>query len=234
MTLPVIVIRPEPGCAATVAEARALGLEAHGFPLFAVRPLAWDAPDPAGVDALLIGSANAPRHAGPALALYADKPAYAVGEATAEACRAAGLSVAATGSATHNGGLQALLEAIAPAHRRLLRLAGHERVDLVPPESIALAERVVYAAEAQPLPEALARLLTVRALPQSCVLLHSAEAARHFATEVDRLAIPRARIHLVALAPRIAAVAGEGWASLATASETTDQALLALARRLCQ
>lgn len=230
MTLPVIVIRPEPGCAATVAEARALGLDAYGFPLFAVRPLAWEPPDPATVDALLIGSANAPRHAGPALALYAGKPAYAVGEATAEAARAAGLSVAATGS----GGLQALLEGIAPAHRRLLRLAGHERVDLVPPDTIALAERVVYATEPQPLPEALGRLLTARALPQSCVLLHSAEAARHFAAEVDRLAIPRARIRLVALGPRIAAAAGAGWASLGTAAQTTDQALLALARRLCQ
>jgi uroporphyrinogen-III synthase len=230
VTLLFIVIRPEPGCAATVAEARAMGLEAHGFPLFAVRPLAWDAPDPASVDALLIGSANAPRHAGAALSRYAGKPAYAVGEATAEAARAAGLTVVATG----RGGLQALLEGIVPAHRRLLRLAGHERVDLVPPDGIELAERVVYASETQPMPEALGRLLTARALPHSCVALHSAKAARHFAAEVDRLAIPRARIRLVALAPRIAAAAGTGWASLGTASETTDQALLALAHRLCQ
>ena len=230
MPLPVYIIRPEPGCAATVAAGRALGLEAHGFPMFAVRPLAWDPPAPATVDALLIGSANAPRHAGPGLALYAGKPAYAVGEMTAQVARAAGLRVVATGT----GGLQALLEGIAPAHRRLLRLAGHERVDLVPPEDIALTERVVYASEAQPMPKALGRLLAARALPQSCVALHSAEAARHFAAEVDRLGIARARIHLAALAPRVAAAAGSGWASLAIASDTTNQALLALAHRLCQ
>lgn len=230
MSLPVIVIRPEPGCAATVAEARAMGMEAHGFPLFEVRALPWDTPDPARVDALLIGSANAPRHAGPALALYADKPTYAVGDITAQACRQAGLSVAVTG----HGGLQSLLESITPAHRRLLRLSARERVDLVPPDGIALMERVVYASEPQPLPDALARLLTARALPASLVLLHSAEAARHFGHECDRLGIARSRIRVAVLAPRIAAAAGEGWADVAIAHDRTDQALLALARAMCQ
>ncbi len=240
MTPPVIIIRPEPGCAATVEAARAMGLEAYGFPLFAVRPLAWDAPDPATVDALLIGSANAPRHAGPDLALYAGKPAYVVGEASAVAARDAGLTIAAVGE----GGLSSLLPAIAPGHRRLLRLSGRERVDLVTGEEIALAERVVYASEPLPCPEPLPRLLTAHALPQSLVLLHSAEAARHFAAECDRLAIPRERIHLVALGPRIAAAAGAdgradggaggGWARISIAARPTDAALLALCRQLCQ
>ena len=230
MSPPLIVIRPEPGCAATVAAARALGLEAHGFPLFATRALAWEPPEPEAVDALLIGSANAPRLAGVALARYAGKPAYAVGEATARACREAGLEIAAIGG----GGLGAMLGGIAPAHRRLLRLAGRERVELVPADGITLTERVVYASEPQPIPEALDRLLTARALPRVLVLLHSAEAARHFAAECERLAIARARLQLVALGPRIAAAAGTGWAAIATAEQATDQALLALCQRLCQ
>ena len=230
MTPPVIIIRPEPGCAAPVAAARALGREAQGVPLFAVGPLAWQAPDPATVDALLIGSANAPRHAGAALARYAGKPAYVVGEATAEAARGAGLSVAACGE----GGLASLMDCIAPAHRRLLRLAGRERVELVPPEYILLAERVVYASEPQAMPSALARLLSARALPKSLVLLHSAESARHFAQECDRLGLDRARVHLLALGQRVAAAAGAGWADISTAARPTDPALLALCRQLCQ
>ena len=80
---PLIVIRPQPGCDASVAAARAFGLVAQGHPLFEVRPLEWDAPDPASFDALLIGSANALRHGGAALAQYRGRPAYVVGETTA-------------------------------------------------------------------------------------------------------------------------------------------------------
>ena len=103
-----IVIRPQPGCDATLTVARDLRLDAYGFPLFEVAPVAWEAPDPAEVDALLIGSANAVRHAGGQLQLYAGKPAYAVGRATAEVAQQAGLAIAMVG----NGGLQAVLNRI--------------------------------------------------------------------------------------------------------------------------
>lgn len=227
MTTPVILLRPEPGNAASLAAARALGLEAHGFPLFAVEPVAWQAPDPAAIDALLIGSANAPRHAGPALAAFAGKPAYAVGQTTAEACRHAGLKVIATGS----GGLQTLLGQLAPSHRRLLRLAGAERVELAPPPGVRIIEHIAYASQPQPIAAPLAKLLATR---HPIVLLHSAEAARHFAAECDRLALARQPIRLAALGPRIAQAAGAGWAALHTAPAATDQALLALAQQLCQ
>lgn len=224
MNLPVIVLRPEPGCAATVAAARAAGLEAHGHPLFAVRALAWQAPDRDGVDGLLLGSANAPRHAGPALERYRGKRAWCVGEATAEAARAAGFIVAATGS----GGLQPVLDAIPPA--RLLRLCGTERVALTPPPGVSLTERVVYETLALPIDPALA----VRLARGAVVLLHSAAAATHFAHEVARLGIDRTALHLAALGPRIAQAAGSGWGSIATATQADAAALLALARDLCQ
>ena len=223
---PVIAIRPEPGCTATVDAARAMGLNALGHPLFAVAPVAWEAPPPESFDALLLGSANALRHAGPGLAAYCGKPAYAVGETTAQAAREAGLDVVLTGC----GGLQAVVGMLSPDHRRLLRLTGQARVPLIPPPDSTLAERVVYASEPLPMGEALAAPLRAGAL----VLLHSAEAARHFAAESARLGLDRARISLVLIGPRLIEAVGTGWRAMAIAATPDDQALLATARQLCQ
>lgn len=224
--IPVVVIRPQPGCDATLEAARALGLDARGFPLFEVRSVAWDPPAAHTFDALLLGSANAPRHAGPALAGYRGKPAYAVGEVTAESARAAGLDVVATGT----GGLKALLPHVRPEHRRLLRLSGRERVALTPPRGVSIDERVVYEIEPLPLPPDLASLLAGQAI----VLLHSAEAAHHFAQLCDSRSIARANLRLAALGPRVARAAGEGWGALVAAEAPSDTALLALAGQMCQ
>lgn len=222
---PLIVIRPQPGADATAAAARDLGFEPAVFPLFAVQPVAWETPDPAEIDGLLIGSANAIRHAGPALAAFRGKPVHAVGQATAAAARDAGLTVAAVGT----GGLDGVLAQI-PAPARLLRLAGREHVDLTVPPGIGLVERIVYTSESQPLPPELADLLRGKAV----VLLHSAHAAIHFAAECERLAIDRAPIALATIGPRVTAACGPGWANVATAVRPDDAALLAQARHLCQ
>jgi uroporphyrinogen-III synthase len=227
MSLPLLVLRPEPGNAATLAAANALGIEAIAAPLFAIEPMAWEAPDPAEVDALLIGSANALRHAGARLDAFLDKPAHVVGEATALAARATGLAVASIGS----GGLQSVLDGMAP--RRLLRLAGQERIALAPPPGVTITERVVYAARPLPLPGAIARLMLTHALPGMVVALHSAAAATHLAGEMARLDLPRQRLHLAALGPRIAQAAGTGWAAIHTAPAPDERSLLALARQLC-
>jgi uroporphyrinogen-III synthase len=222
---PVLVIRPEPGCTATVEEGRTLGLRTEACPLFEIRPLAWQAPSPDEIDALLLGSANAVRQAGAQLAVFRGKPAYAVGETTAAAAEAAGFSIAATG----RGGLQALLDAAASAPLRLLRLAGVEHVPVRPPAGVEIDTRAVYEAVPLPLPQAAAERLRRGAL----VLLHSAAAARHFARECARLAVPRDGIALAALGPRIAAAAGEGWTQVRAATEPREAALLALARDMC-
>lgn len=222
--IPLVVIRPEPGCSATLRAAQEAGLTAHGFPLFAVEQAAWDAPPRAEVDALLIGSANALRHGGRALDAYRGLPAYVVGEATARAARQAGLAIEATGS----GGLQAVLDTA--RHPRLLRLGGRERIALYPPPGVTITERTVYASNPQPMPPGLRALLAEPAV----VLLHSAEAARHFAAECDRLGLPRATIALATIGPRVTAAAGAGWAAVECAQSPDDHALLALAGRLCQ
>ena len=208
--IPLAVVRPQPGCDATVAAARRLGLDAHGFPLFAVRAIAWESPAPGSFDAVLIGSATALRHGGAGLEVLRGRPAYAVGKTTAEAARLAGLDVIATGE----GGLQAVLNGVRPEHARLLRLAGRERVELVPPPGVSLIERVVYASEPQPLPAGLAQVLAGRAV----VLLHSGEAARHFAELCTAHAIDRSRIALATIGPRVSEAAQNGWAALETAA----------------
>ncbi len=205
MSFRVLALRPEPGLAATLA-------------------VAWDCPDPAGIDGLLIGSANAILHGGPHLARLREKPVYAVGEATAAAARAAGFTVAMTGS----GGLQGVLDAIAaPCH--LLRIAGEEHVPLTPPPGVTFAEVIAYHSVALPLDPA-TRLL---AAGEPLALLHSAATARHFAAECDRLGLARAAIALAALGPRIAAAAGEGWGAVHTAATPDEGALLQLAFDLC-
>jgi len=223
---PVIIIRPQPGCDASLAAARDLGLEAHGFPLFEIRPLPWETPDPEGVDALLLGSANAVRHGGAALGLLAGKPAYAVGEKTADAARAAGFEVIET----DHGSIQDLLGRLRPDHSRLLRLAGRQRVEITPPEGVMIDERTVYASEALDIPEALVALFARPAV----VVLHSGEAARHFAACCETRGIDRSQIALAAISARAADLAGTGWAELRIAERPDDAVLLALAQQMCQ
>lgn len=222
-----LVLRPEPGAAATLEAARAAGLAAEAHPLFAVRALAWEPVAAGEVDGLLLGSANAVRHAGPALDAARALPAHVVGQATAEAARGAGLTVETVGT----GGLQGVLDALAPrAPMRLLRLAGRERIELAVPPGITVVTREVYASEPLPLPPALAQRLAAPSL----VLLHSGEAAARLAQLCDEAAIDRAAIALAAIGPRVAVRAGAGWRRVESAPRPDDAGLLALALRMCQ
>jgi len=225
MSMPIVAIRPEPGCSATVAAGREIGLTIQPCPLFEIRTLPWDAPPPERVDALLFGSANAIRHGGDGLAAYRGKPVYAVGEVTAQAAREAGFPVAAVGS----GGLQHLLDSEAGLPPHLLRIAGAEHVALHPPHGVTIETRIAYENAPLPLPAFVAERLAGGAL----VLLHSAAAARHFASECARMGLPRASIALVALGPRIAAAAGSGWRKLENAPQPREAALLALVHEMC-
>lgn len=221
-----IVIRPEPGCTQSLSALNDLDIPALGFPLFEVKPLPWEMVEPDNFDALLIGSANALRHGGAGLSAYRGKLAYAVGEVAAQAARDAGLDVIATGTR----GLQSVLELIEPGHRTLLRLAGQTRTDLIPRAGTTIVERIVYASTAQPMPADLATRLRKPAV----VLLHSAEAARHFAACCDGKAIERSQIALATIAKRVANAAGHGWSSAQWVESPEERALLALAGRMCQ
>lgn len=220
----VIAIRPEPGLTATIKAGREQGLDIRGIPLFEIRAVTWQCPEPDEIDALLIGSANAMLHGGAQLESLKSKPVYAVGEATAQAARDAGFTVAARGV----GGLQNVLDEIDPP-LSLLRIAGAEHVTLSVPSGVQITTVIAYESVAQPLDPNPIEAAGEGAL----VLLHSAAAARHFANECNRLGLYRDSISLAVLGPRIASAAGKGWHAIHVAEQPNDASLLELAREMC-
>ncbi|KLE34988.1 uroporphyrinogen-III synthase [Aurantiacibacter luteus] len=221
----IFAIRPEPGLQATLQRGRDMGLAVLGRPLFEVVPLRWTPPPADRFDALLIGSANAVRHAGSALEAFVHLPVHAVGEATADAAREAGLTVAHVGT----GGLQQVVTA-EKGDKRFLRLAGAEHVALKHPRRIAITVREVYDVRALPITGSDEVSLRVG---DPIVLLHSAAAAAHFASECDRRGLDRGRIALACIGPRVAAAAGKGWKACRSAPQPDDAALLSLAENMC-
>jgi uroporphyrinogen-III synthase len=217
---PLLILRPEPGASETAARARRLGLEPVVAPLFTIVPLAWEPPDPAAFDALLLTSANAARHAGRDLEPFLTLPCWTVGDATAAAAREAEFADVRAGPADG----AALAEAVAAAGvRHALHLHGREHVPLSRP-GLAVEGRAVYAAEAvSSLPEA------ARGCGAAIALIHSPRAGALFAALVPE----RMHISLAAISPAAAVAAGPGWADVAVAAAPRDEALLELAAKLC-
>jgi uroporphyrinogen-III synthase len=212
----VLVLRPEPGASATVERARACGLKAIAKPLFEVEPIAWDVPEAASFDALLLTSANALRHGGEGLHALRGLPVYAVGDATAEAAREAGFDIKGTGDA----GVERLLGSL-ELDLKLLHLAGEDRTisQGVRQEVTAIA---VYRAREKPPPD-------FGALEEIVALIHSPRSGRRFAALVEQ----RSGIAIAAISPAAADAVGGGWESVDAADVPNDDALLALAARLC-
>ena len=217
-----LILRPQPGADETAQRARALGLDPVVAPLFTIRPLPWQAPDASDVDAVMLTSANAARHGGKGLAPLLGLTCYAVGEATADAARAAGFTDVRIGP---EDGVALLMAMEADGVAEALHLCGADHVSFEPAE-IRIRRIPVYKAEAvAELPAAAAGLDG-----DAVALLHSPRAARHFAS----LAGDRSRVAIVAISARTARAAGEGWRTLVVAPRPRDEALLELAAKLCQ
>ena len=216
----VVVLRPEPGASATVERARSRGLEAIAIPLFEVEPVEWEVPEPGGFDALLLTSANAVHHGGEGLQRLRVLPVYAVGPATADAARSAGFDVTAAGDSD----VDRLLGSIEPG-LNLLHLCGEHRT-----EPTAAQQRIspvaVYSAKERDAPN-------VSAAADAVALIHSPRAGRRFAQLVDEAGLDRGSIAIAAISPAAAEAAGAGWAPVEAAERPADDALLALAERLC-
>jgi uroporphyrinogen-III synthase len=210
-----LVLRPEPGATVTVKRARDRGLDAAAVPLFEVEPLGWKAPDPSPYDGLLLTSANAIRHGGEELAKLRGLPAYCVGEATAEAAREARFNIVATG----DRGVDQLLGSIEPG-LKLLHLCGEDRRE--PANAGSITAIPVYRAKELEHPDLSLARGTVALIP-------SPRAGRRFAELIS----DRGSIAIVAISPAAAESAGTGWKVVETAAEPNDDALLALAARLC-
>ena len=185
-------------------------------PLFEVEPVEWRAPDPTEFDGLLLTSANAVRHAGSQLQALQSLNAYAVGEATAEAARNLGFELAMIG----NSGVEQLLSSMEPTFK-LLHLCGEDRKEIAQALP-AITPIVVYRSTPIETPD-------LSAAPGSIALIHSPRAGRRLAGLVH----DRGSIAIAAISPAAADAVGTGWKAVAIARSPTDDALLALAARLC-
>ncbi|NNC73614.1 MAG: uroporphyrinogen-III synthase [Sphingomonadaceae bacterium] len=223
MTERLIVLRPEPGASATAERAISAGWDAVTAPLFTIVRRGWSPPDPAGFDALMVTSSNAMRHGGAALARYRDLPLYAVGEASADAARGAGI-----GDIRTNGpDVAALADSLrADGRHSVLHLAG-EDVRAFDERGLAVTRVAVYAAEPAE-PDGLSGALAEPAI----ALLHSPRAAARFAEYCDGHAIDRAAIAIAAISPAALHEAGGGWRSAVVAEKPGDAALLDAAAKL--
>ena len=211
-----LVLRPEVSANATVARARAAGLEAIAIPLFEIEPVEWQAPDAGSFDGLLLTSTNAVRSAGEQIDLLRGLGVYAVGDATAEAARGAGFDIAATG----DSGIDRLLDSI-EADLRMLHLCGAERREPRDARQ-AITPLTVYRSREIDQPD-------LSPAPGQLALIHSPRAGMRFAELVkDRTTIAVAAISTAALE-----AVGEGWEMAEAADAPNDDALLALATRLC-
>lgn len=214
--IPLLILRPERGAIATAKRAEVLGLSPMIRSLFAVKPRAWDAPDPALFDALLLTSANAVRYGGGAVGLYRNLPVFAVGAATAQAARDAGFSDVVDGTGNAADALRTLGKA---GYSRPLHLSGEDRTPY-PHLPFAVTTRVVY--QAAPIDIALPT-------GRYAALVHSARAAVRFA----ELCPSPKLVDIIAISAPVAETAGTAWHSINIATEPTDNAMLALAAMLC-
>jgi uroporphyrinogen-III synthase len=215
-----LVLRPEPGASRTVERARRRGLEAAALPLFEIQPVIWDVPDASKFDALLLTSANAVRHGGAGLSQLRHLPVHAVGTATADAAHSAGFTIASAG----DGGVDALLASLEP-DRRLLHLCGEHR-SMPANATREITSVIVYRSEEGPAPD-------VSMAENAVALVHSPRAGRRFAELFDKAGVERCAITIAAISHAAVEAAGGGWAWIEAAEAPNDDALLALAERLC-
>ena len=213
---PILVLRPEPGASVTVKRAQELGLDAFSVPLFEIEPVSWSAPDPGNFDGLLVTSANAVRHAGDEIKELTGLPVYAVGAATADVAREAGLDVALAGE----GGVDRLLDAVPPG-LRLLHLCGEYRRMPTDPNH-EITPLVVQTAKPIEAPD-------LSAAKGAVAMIHSPRAGARFA----ELVADRRSILIAAISQPAADAVGQGWATVEVAEYLNDYGLLALAARLC-
>jgi uroporphyrinogen-III synthase len=215
-----VVLRPEPGATQTMSKARQRGLDAVAIALFEVEPVAWDAPDLNQFSALLLTSANAVLYGGANLEALKSLPVFAVGAATAEAAREAGFAIAMTGG----GGVDELLSRINPGVKLLHICGEHRRAPASPLQ--AITPITVYRSRERPSPE-------IGAAAGAVVLVHSSRAAAIFRTRLCSAELDAGSVAIAAISPAAAEAAGSGWESVDVAEQPTDDALLALAERLC-
>ena len=228
MALRVLVVRPQPGAAATAEALERAGHEPVVMPLTEIVPLASPQPAGASFDAVAATSANAIRQASPTLIEpLRDVPLCAVGEATAQAARAAGFRRVETAE----GDADRLAEMILgrfKAGSRLLYLCSRvrrrefEAALVAAGIDVGIAETYDTVA-VLPGDDEIAALGAVDA-----VLLHSAEAAKALLRLRARAATSLERAVFIAVSQRAAEpLRDAGITRLLVAESPTETAMFA-------
>ncbi len=224
MSLPLLLLRPQPGNDASAMRARAMELEVIQVPLFDLLPADGGPLPPGPYDALLLTSINGVRFGATIMAAFAGLPAYAVGETTADAARFAGHARVITGGG--NAQSTAAMMA-ADGHRCVLHIAGE---DVRPFDSlgVSIVRYTVYRTIQR---DMVAVRAALNGLGPVVAAVHSPRAAIHFASLIP--ATRRMRIHVAVISDAAARVSGKGWASVAVSGAPDDTALLHCAKTLC-
>jgi uroporphyrinogen-III synthase len=174
------ITRAEPGAAATAERLRAMGCRPLVLPLLEVAPLAGVVPDLTGVGALAFTSANGVRVFA---SLNPDRrlPVFVVGQATAQAARAAGFRQVYSADGDVDALARGLVGRAGEFRGSVLHLSAAEPAgDLVGAlarAGVSARSQAIY--ETHPLTPSRDEL--ERALKAEAVLLHSPRAARQLA-----------------------------------------------------
>ena len=176
------VTRAEPGAARTADRLTALGFTPIVAPLLTLAPLPGAlhaAPDPAAVAALALTSPNGVEAFAPLIPRFRDHPVFAVGDATAEAARAAGFADVRSAAGDIHA-LARLITAAAPPGPLLAPGAREPAGDL----PALLPDRPVHRLPVY------AAFETHAPAPElfDAVMLHSPRAARALAADLPRAA----------------------------------------------
>lgn len=213
------ITRAQPGAARTAARLTALGFAPVVAPLLTIRPLSdalADAPDLTTVAALAFTSPNGVEAFAALTSALRDRPVFAVGDATAEAARAAGFADARSAA----GDIHALARLINASPIKGLILAPGAREPagdlpaLLPDHDVQRLP--VYAAEE-----------TDAAAPADfdTVLLHSPRAARALVTALTPDAAAQ-RLAVCISAAAAAPLAALGFAEIRTADAPEETSML--------
>jgi uroporphyrinogen-III synthase len=227
----VLITRPEAAAAETARLVAARGLVPVLAPVLAVQALPARLPPVAGLQAVLLTSANALPALGPA---YRALPLLAVGDATAARARAAGFAQVCSAGRNAEALAALVSRRCAPARGALLlpsaRGEGVELTRMLRDSGFTVQRRAVYAA----VPQKTLSAAAAEALSRGDVgaaLFFSSASARGF-TKLLLAALPARCLNTVdalALSPAVAApLASLPWRRLRVAEQPTQDALLTL------
>lgn len=230
----VLVTRPEPEASATVARLAALGHAALAAPLLRIVRVPARLPSPGAVQAVVVGSINAVRHLP---ARFRSVPVLAVGDATAEAARAAGFGevASARGDARDLAALAARLcdPDGAPLLLATARGAGGPLASDLRGRGFRVLRRVTYATRQLPRLTREARSALLSGLVGHAAFF-SGSAAAAFARVArrERLSHTLGGITALAISPAVAArLAPVGFGMVLVAARPDQESLLALLGR---